>query len=311
MLLYRHHEQGALSIYNSADVTVRNCSFYNNTSTGYFSRKHYQGGSGGVIIGYNELPSLNFVSIVILVINCNFTANNAKLVGRTDTEQLIASRIFIARGGALSILMNVSASVNCTVGNNLFADNTAQNVAGALFTNTQHLGLHKHYFVNNTFIRNSAPVGGAFLFASTTTFVGLSVNLNVYNCIFQSNVAQYDYAGAMVLTFIFSPYQNVVNIKDCTFSNNSAISFAGAFHVDSFQIFGHRNATAIRFVNWYIYVLLYNFLPCVILMSHNFCSIFNGNSAPDGAAINLAYYSVAIENVTFISHIGSTLRVSY
>ena len=254
MLLYRHHEQGALSIYNSANVTVMNCSFYNNTSTGYFSRKPYQGGSGGVIIGYSELPSINFVSIIILITNCNFTVNNAKSVGRTNVEQLFASRIFIARGGALLILMNVSASVNCTVSNNLFTDNIAQATGGALYTNTQYSGLHKHYFVNNTFIRNSSPVGGALLFASTSISENLFVNLNVYNCTFQSNVAHYDYAGALVLTFIFSPNQNVANINDCTFYNNSAVTFGGAFHVDSSQIFGYKTAIPIRFINWYVLI---------------------------------------------------------
>ena len=42
----------------------------------------------------------------------------------------------------------------------------------------------------------------------------------------------------------------------------------------------------------------------------NSCSIFDSNSAPDAAAINLVYYNAVMKNVTFINHIGSTMRVS-
>ena len=53
-VLRRHHQQGAVNIYNSPRVTVTNCTFYNNTSTGYFTTKAYQGASGGLSIGYSE-----------------------------------------------------------------------------------------------------------------------------------------------------------------------------------------------------------------------------------------------------------------
>ena len=39
-------------------------------------------------------------------------------------------------------------------------------------------------------------------------------------------------------------------------------------------------------------------------------SIFDGNCAADGAAVNLAYYSAKFTNVTFSNSIESTIRVS-
>ena len=41
-----------------------------------------------------------------------------------------------------------------------------------------------------------------------------------------------------------------------------------------------------------------------------FYSLFDGNSGPDAAAINLVYYNAVIQNVTFVNHTGVTLRVS-
>ena len=52
-LLFRHHEHGALSIYNTRHITVKNCRFHNNTSDSLFATKVYQGSAGGVSISYN------------------------------------------------------------------------------------------------------------------------------------------------------------------------------------------------------------------------------------------------------------------
>ena len=41
-----------------------------------------------------------------------------------------------------------------------------------------------------------------------------------------------------------------------------------------------------------------------------FCSEFDGNTAPSGAAINLAYYNARMDNVSFRNHHGSAIRVS-
>ena len=125
-ILCRHHQQGAVNIYNSAHVTVTNCTFYNNTSTGYFTTKAYQGASGGLSIGYSEHPLLNFDTINVSVTDCRFIVNNVAIVSITTPTHLVVSRRFFGRGGAMSMLFNVSASVNCTVTNNLFVNNTAQ-----------------------------------------------------------------------------------------------------------------------------------------------------------------------------------------
>ena len=40
-----------------------------------------------------------------------------------------------------------------------------------------------------------------------------------------------------------------------------------------------------------------------------FFSVFDGNFAPSGAAINLGYYDARLDNVSFSHHQGSAIRV--
>ena len=253
MCLHRHHEHGAVNLYNCGDVTVTNCMFYNNTGTAYFSRQPYQGNSGGLSIGYNIPLPLNYKIINISISNCNFTLNKVLSVGITTPTQLVSSRIFHARGGAVIIVASIATSLNCTVSNNVFVDNFAQRSAGALYILSEHDGLHQYYCVNNVFIRNSSPDGGALLFspAAVIASIGtdLSVTFDITNCTFLSNVGSV-YAGAIVFNLFVSPNDNVINVKDSIFYNNSAVDYSGAIDVASLEFFSYRNATPIRIENW-------------------------------------------------------------
>ena len=251
MCLYRHHEHGAVHVYNCRDVTVTNCTFYNNTAIGYFGRRPYQGNSGGLSIGYNVLPPLHFDIINIVVTDCNFTLNSALLTaGDTNPTKAHISRVFPGSGGAVLILTSITTSINCTVSNNLFTDNFAYHAGGALYIITLYAGLHQFYCANNVFIRNGPPDGGALLFLpSEETSAKLCINFNVYNCTFLSNYGT-TYAGGVLFNFFGAPNDNVVIVNNCVFYNNSGVNYAGAVDVASLEFFSYRNATPIRFENW-------------------------------------------------------------
>ena len=248
MYLCRHHRHGAVSLYNCTNVTITNCTFYDNDSEGYFSRKPYQGNSGGLTIGYNVLHPLIFDVISILITDCNFTLNRA--IGSTSPNQATVSNIFPARGGGVIIISNTSTAVNCTITNNFFIDNYAQRAGGAIYIITQYANFHRYYCANNIFIRNRAPDSGALLFLpAIAENSNLSINFHIYNCTFDSNVGII-YAGAIVLNFFFAPNNNTVIVNNCTFRNNSATDYAGAVDVATLDFFSFKNAPPIRFKNW-------------------------------------------------------------
>ena len=85
---------GALSIYNSQNVTVKNCTFYNNTSDSYFfnQMQQYQGSSGGLSVGFN----MNNSSVVlnITITNINFGNNNASPLAKVTSTEMVIKRKF-------------------------------------------------------------------------------------------------------------------------------------------------------------------------------------------------------------------------
>ena len=177
--------------------------------------------------------------------------NSASLTRFTNPNDLIVTRLFPARGGAVSMVVAITTAINCTVTNSLFVDNVAERSTGALYLFSLIARFHQYYCANNVFIRNNSPDGGALLFIPVFAFDSIEfiVILNVYNCTFESNVGTI-YAGAMLLNFFFAPNNNIVNIKNCTFYNNSGVDYSGAVDVASLQFFSYRNATPITFENW-------------------------------------------------------------
>ena len=133
MCCYRDHEDGALNIYNSENVFINNCTFHNNTSSSYFTRKPYQRNAGGLSIGYNsQLTKLDDVDIVVT--NCRFTNNRAAPPSALilPPTKFLTHKIFSGRGGGLSIPVNLAtSSLNCVVNNSVFINNYAVSFGGA------------------------------------------------------------------------------------------------------------------------------------------------------------------------------------
>ena len=230
MCCYRDHEHSALNVYNSKNVLISNCTFYNSTSSSYFTRKPYQGSAGGLSIGYNS-QCVTLSDVNVIVIDCKFTNNRAAGLNLSPT-QLQARRIFSGRGGGLSIPVNLEiSSINCVVNNSVFIDNYAESFAGGYYVFISGFVRYQKYLIeNNVFTGNVAGnIAGAFSFAY---FGGLGsssiLNCTVYNSSFTANSA--NIGDCINLLPSYPGFRNVfVSFKDCLFNYNTAVEYAGPF----------------------------------------------------------------------------------
>ena len=276
-----------MSIYNSGNIVVKNCTFYNNTSDGYFTSKPYQGSAGGLAIGYNSSnvgffnPQLydvlvpSFVApngnstgqvpqpqsiLTALIINCIFNSNSAVLLhGQTgsSTESLIR-KMFPGRGGALSILVNAGTAVNFTFSDSRIINNFAYAFGGGVYCLTLGGTTQAYTFSNNIFMNNTGSVaGGLALIYLVNTVVQLPVYSLVYHCTFYNNTAA-SVAGATAVYFIFGFASDVFAIfEGCKFSDNTAMTYGGAVDITSYHFFDNiQAASLIEFSDWLVAVQL-------------------------------------------------------
>ena len=251
---FSNHEHGALNIFNSPNVTVKYCTFRNNTSTSYFTRKPFQGNSGGLSVAYNmELASLS--SIDVLVTDCVFLNNSADPPSHLflSTTNLIEQQIFSGRGGGMAMPVNVECPVNVVINNSLFMNNFAGNYGGGLYCFLSGtVGNQTYMFGNNRFVSNEAMIGSGALnfgnFGNTAPFSAL--HSTMYNCTFENNKAQ---TGGCLHMFPSYPgfSGNFVTIKECLFLNNTSTEIGGAIDVTSYNLYQSRqHYNPVQFIGW-------------------------------------------------------------
>jgi len=247
-------------------VTVKNCTFHNNTSSSFFTRRPYQGNAGGLSIAYNMRFSNRAVnSVNILVMDCVFTNNHAAppTALQLSPTELLAMNIFTGRGGALAMPVNITSPVNCVVTNNMFINNSAASFGGCIYSFVGGPFInHSFLYTNNMFMENSAHIGGVVTFLSSSripdTFI-LHATV-IKNCTFIQNKAEicgcvnhYPHLGLV---------GEIIQFIDCKFYNNSASLYAGAIDIVSYRFFGSRaHQEPIQLTNWYAYICV-----CIVNM---------------------------------------------
>ena len=234
---------------------MRNCTFYNNTSDSYFTRKQYQGSSGGLSIGYHYVMSETLKSADILIISCKFSNNYAVPSDSfrvTSTEALI-QRIFPGRGGALTVLVNINSPLNFVLNDSIVVNNYANTFGGGVYCLTQRGSVYQTYtFASNIFRNNTAPIaGGLSLINILNGPVEFAVCSFIYNCIFAYNTADTAVAGAVSAYPLDALPNNIVVFKDCKFYKNSAVIYGGAVDITSYNFFYNIEAAyPVEFINW-------------------------------------------------------------
>jgi len=244
---YRDSQFGAVSIYNSQNVKITNCSFFNNTSNGSYVKRPFQAASGGLSISY---INGTYSSVNISVSGCNFTKNSATL---PDTIQRDIQRLSFqsGRGGGVAIFINSFTPVNCVVSNSVFVNNKADDFGGGLICNIITVFSHQIYkYGNLLFVNNSAKISGAFLHGylfsrSSEAFLGALIT----NCTFVENNA--GIGGVANIYYYDGLVNNSVTFSNCVFSHNSATEYAGAVDVVSFDFFADKSRySPVSFIDW-------------------------------------------------------------
>ena len=232
---------------------MKNCTFYNNTSDSYFTRKPFQGSSGGLSIGYNaNLVSLN--SAEVLVTDCVFNSNKAiaPFSLYLSTTDILAKNIFSGRGGGLSMPINALWPLNIVVSNSMFVNNFAENYGGGLYCHIMgNVSNQTYVFQNNIFMKNRALVGsGAINFGNYgDTIPSTTLNCTMYNCTFENNSAQK--GGCLHIVPSYPGFSgNFIRIEKCLFRNNTSTQY-GAVDVSSFNYYKNRqHYEVVHFTEW-------------------------------------------------------------
>lgn len=182
--------QGALDLYDCANVTVSNCTFSDNGPVTVVKSNPYRGHAGGLSLGYYYVTS---APPVAMVTGCVFTNNTSTppSYDQQTTSQLLQYLKFTGRGGGSSVLMGAPLPVNVVYEDCVFTANVASSYGGGLYSG--YSGNHDNNLVVNrtTFARNTTPGGGGGLevgFASGM-FPNTVTSVRVYGSEFTENQA--------------------------------------------------------------------------------------------------------------------------
>ena len=247
VMSFKDHEHGAVNIFNSPNVIVKNCTFDNNTSSSLFTRQPYQSDAGGLSIGYNSrltMTSINDVNITVT--DCSFTNNRAAPPTslQLSPAEIIDYGIFSGRGGGLSIVINVTSEIHCTVNNSRFINNFAESLGGALYVFiSESSTMNQSYkFENNIFASSGATYGDACTFARFLEELipeGSYQTASFYNCSFINNTARIG-GGIHLLPSSLGLDYNLISFVKFKFINNTVMDYAGVFDIVSYNFFGNR-----------------------------------------------------------------------
>ena len=176
---------------------------YNNTGNGIV-RQSFRGNTGGIAIGYSNIPSYFKTPIEVNLKNCEFVNNSATAL--LGSERAISNQVFLGRGGALGIYINSTVhNVTVEVSDSLFSGNFARVYGGGTFVliNAVNSTQSVVEFSNTEFTSNSGGFG----------------------------------AGAVFVGFLSSgspAHPNTVVFNSCQFTDNVGVSGGGMYVLTSF-----------------------------------------------------------------------------
>ena len=249
-------KEGAVNIFNCHNVSIVNCSFENNNSTGQFARTRFQGSSGGLSIGIyrNKTITVDSEYISILVDSCRFINNKAHAFGsdvHTSTS-FLSMKIITGRGGGMSLTVDSSHVVHSVITNNYYEKNMARVYGGGLYFLVSEVTQNQTYlFKESIFINNQARLtSGAMVYGLIDiVHAGSNINVNIMNNYFEGNKAEL--GGAFRFQRPTGNQGNYLTFDNCTFYRNTAIESGAAIAISKIQFFNFdQQRIPITIVNW-------------------------------------------------------------
>jgi len=225
-------------------LTVRDCEFGSNTSTGlaavvYLDSKSLLTPNSSMShctftgnYAKEALIALYFLSGTLSVSRCGFSDNSAKVTGLVlvsplpqSTPALILSNCLITRNSGSSLLKvsNPNGVVAVITDNNTYQENLASvfhidrsNVTdtGSVYQNNQGSALRcstfsQLNFTGTVFRQGNSTLGGA-------VYLGGNSNFSCTNCAFTDNAASL-HGGA-----VYIEQESMANVRNCTFIRNKS-----------------------------------------------------------------------------------------
>ena len=204
-LCYREFTEAVFDIYNSAEVSITDSTFVNNSGTG-ISRFSFRANTGAVAVGYNNIPN-KFTRVSLEVLRCNFTNNSATAERRVrSTNSAFFSQVFSGRGGGIGVFYNESYyNITARISDCHFERNYARSFGGGVFLvffgeGTQNIVTLER----NTFVNNFAVLGGGAILNTffSNGVIGRPHSTIITDCLLSGNVGQS--GGAL---FLYQAYQ--------------------------------------------------------------------------------------------------------
>ncbi len=189
---------GALSFPSFSDPTVSNNTFMGNSSWGY---------GGGVVVGSSSDPVF---SNNIFTGNSN-SGNGGVYYFFSNSDPVFIGNYYEGNSASSGGVAYIRGNTNIQISNETFINNSGSGGAIYMWENS-YAKIDNCVFSNN----GGGAKGGAF-------FISSNISADITNCTFTNNTSHW--GGAIVSNGGAAPH-----FKNCTISNNEAVSHGGAVH---------------------------------------------------------------------------------
>lgn len=164
--------------------------FEHNGPTSVIKEDRFRGHAGGLSVGYHKIPTSPVAHITDCLFRNNTSDPTSDLV--QTTSDLVRSSQFTGRGGGCAFPVNPLYSLNATVQDCTFLENSANSFGGGLYVAFNGKESHLFTIQRLFFLRNHAPTAGALEVGFITGGIpGADNRFEAYDSVFVENESMF------------------------------------------------------------------------------------------------------------------------